>query len=106
MAVHPAVAPALDALRALADYQPDSALDLADVLKSLHNTAAEDNVFDTLGGVLRALGTWSESVYESGFASADIVEHLDAAADQISGLGSDKLDWARELTGRFYGSAR
>ena len=47
MTVHPAVAPVIEALTALADYQPTSSADLGDVLKSVHNTTGA-NLIDEL----------------------------------------------------------
>jgi hypothetical protein len=105
-ATHPAVAPAIEALRTLADYQPESATDLADVLRSIHDPAHDDTLMGELGEVLYGLAEWSHRSHrtEKEFNGDGIAAHLDSAGNQIAGIGCHLVDWARHLTGRYHGS--
>lgn len=106
-ALHPAVAPVIEALNTLADYQPESAADLADVLRAIHNLTTEQTVFGALGAALECLAEWSHRSEgtEPGFAGERVAELLYDAASHLSGVGSDFIDRARADTGHFSGSA-
>lgn len=56
---HPAVAPLLDATRALAGYRPTSHADLARLLRDLHDGA--DGVLPELGDAISAWGVRAEA---------------------------------------------
>ncbi len=93
---HPAVAPVIEALTALAAYRPTSRLDLADVLKSVNDLTNPANVLDALGDALIALG---EHAGHDAIAS-----HLADAAGTLAGAAED-IDRARADTGHWNGSA-
>jgi len=95
MTVHPAVAPVIEALTALADYQPTSSADLGDVLKSVHNTTGA-NLIDELALALSVLGRKSEV--------KEVYHHLNDAANRLSGIGCDEIDYARSATGHYHGT--
>jgi hypothetical protein len=102
---HPATAPVIEALRALGSYRPASARELADVLKSVHDTTGE-NVIDALATALRKLANMT---YTSGLGSSeaqryDIAMHLHNAADKLSAAGADEIDRARATTGVYHGT--
>lgn len=105
--VHPAVAPVIEALRTLAAYEPTSAIDLADVLASLHGYGF-DNVIDALADVFDHLGEWSGAAAENGAEfTGEVAEQLYEASAALTGyVGSDHVDRARANTGHFLGSHR
>ena len=94
--VHPAVAPVIEALNTLANYQPTSAPDLADVLKTVHDMYGE-TVIDALAVALRKLAGRTPTPQVTG--------HLNEAADKLYALGADEIDRAREATGHYNGTA-
>jgi hypothetical protein len=102
---HPAVAPALAALAELAAYEPTSALDLADVLKSLHGHGTP-NLIDSVVDVLWHL---ADQVRENGAvldseAAEEVADHLAQSGADLSASGCDHLDRARAATGHYDGS--
>lgn len=105
-ATHPAVAPVLVALDRLAAYEPTSARDLADVLRSLHAYAAP-NVIDTLSGVLDHLADHAELAARRGQFDSEhaeqVADHLARMSSQLSASAWDHLDRARAATGHFHG---
>jgi hypothetical protein len=96
MTLHPAVAPVIEAVNALADYRPTSATDLADVLKSVHEMG-RDNLIKALASALYRFGM--------GATANEVTAYLNDAAEHLSALGCDDIDRAREATGHWYGSA-
>jgi hypothetical protein len=93
--IHPAVAPVIEALTTLAGYQPTSTVDLADVLKSVHN-ATGPNLLAALADVLETLGTNS--------GSGTIARHLSDATAHLYSVGHDQIDYARQATGHWHGT--
>jgi len=105
--VHPAVAPAINALNALAAYRPTSATDLADVLKCVHDVAAPC-VIEALATTLRQLAEYASTSNIANRApdSESLADFLNGAADDMYAIGCDDLDRARALTGHYGSSAR
>lgn len=93
--IHPAVAPVIDALRALANYQPTSPADLADVLKSVHEITGPC-VIEALADALRSLG-WRTGHQQ-------VTDRLEDAIGKLYALGPEHIDRARADTGHYNGT--
>ena len=103
--VHPAVRPVIEALASLAEYQPTSPADLAEVLRSLHQRA-KASLVDQLWLVLRGLADWYDVVNgrrPTGAAKdgSELAVELYSAAQLIAVDGGEHLDRARTLVEHF-----
>ena len=97
--LHPAAAPAINALNALANWTPASADELARILEAVHAYGQQSIISE----LLEALDNLASAAFGlpglNPEQSRQISQYLTAAGEIISGAACDFIGRAREATG-------